>query len=165
MVAFDQSRCHRHRFPDIGEPLAADAVGGKLANAGWSHFHSGKIANHIVVFGIIEPAQRHRSGVADSGGRLRVEGRPEPGHQLFALGLAWLRRVLGWHVAGIEAFRDIGKNLGLGEQFPGLGEPREVEIVVLGRVAVALSAGFGQQRMDFLLESQIQTRGRTGPRR
>ena len=148
VVPLDQAGSHRHRVTDVGKTLAADAVRGKLAGPGGPHVHAGEIAHRVVILSVAQPAQRHRPGVAGPRGRLGIERRCDPAQQLFPLGLARLRSLLRRHVLLVQPLGDIREHLGLCEDRLCGGQARDVEIVVLGLLAVAFPAGLDQQRVN-----------------
>ena len=148
VVAFDQTGSHRHRVADVRKPLAANAVGGKLASPRRPHVDAGEIADRVVVLGVAQPSQRHRTGVAGPRGGFRIERRRDPAHQLFPLGRGRLRRILRRHVAQTQPLGDVTEHLGLGEDRLGRPEAREIEIVVPGFLPVTVPAGYDEQRVD-----------------
>uniref|UniRef100_A0A6J6A1B3 Unannotated protein n=1 Tax=freshwater metagenome TaxID=449393 RepID=A0A6J6A1B3_9ZZZZ len=107
VVTFDQFGRHRHRVPDVGKALAADAVDGKLAGLSWPHVHASEIAYRVVVLRVAQPTQRYLAGITGPGRRFGIECRRDPAQQLFPLGLIWLRRILRRHVATAHPLGDI----------------------------------------------------------
>ena len=110
MVALNQLGCHRHRFTDVCETLATNAVDWKLASLSWLHVHTGKIAYRVVVFRVTEPTERHRPRVASSRVRLGIERCGNPTQQLFPLSMLRLRLALRRHVSTTHPLGNIAKH-------------------------------------------------------
>ena len=147
-VALHEHRRHGHRLADIRKTLAADGVGRKLAGHRRPHVDACEIADGAVVCNVTQPPQHHRPGVAGPRGRLRIERRGEPAEQLLPLGVARLRGLPRRHVAEVQPLEHMLEHRRPGDERLGGSEAGQIEIVVLGLGAVAVSAGLHHERMN-----------------
>ena len=161
-ISLDEHGRHGHRLADIGEALAADGVGGKFAGLRRPDVDAGEIPHGVVVFDVAQPPQRDRPRVAGPCGRLGIECRREPAQQLLAFGLARLRGLPRRHVAEVQPLDDVLEHRRPGDDRLGRGEAGQIEVVVLGLRAVAVSAGLHHERMNLRgirLREVIRTTG------
>ena len=148
MIALDQPRRHRHCLADIGKTLATHTVGRELTRARRLHVHAGEIAHRMIILRIGQPTQRHRPRVARVRRCRLIHRCSDPAQQLISLSQTRLRRFLRWHVSLVQPIRNVLQHLRLREQRLSGDKAREVQIIVLGLLAVAFPAGLHHQRMN-----------------
>ena len=143
-VFVDQRRRHRKRFGGVRKAFSGGAVGGKLARR--PQIDAGQVADRGVVFGIAQPPQHARPGIAGPRVGLDIEKAAGPTGQPFPLAGRRMRLFLGRHLITFEHLDHRLPRLEVAASRGERSEPLQIEIPLLELRRMAAQAVLRQKR-------------------